>query len=280
MEKPDEYRLITAYNILDSEHNIIGSLKYYYFTGIYICSYTIDNCFSCFIFETKDLFYKCINLVKQKLNVKKTSNKEKYNLIDDSVMCPCCFPELWVRHYYWSKLNKWNECLEQGINYKCEYLSKGTSLNRDTGERKETEELYISDILNSEILVKHEDKMINELTEMINKREEQSIEFKSYLEFIKENIDNVSVSINSYSCPDYDSSCDNCNEIFSNLDLYFCKECLDDYIKDDNEKIINYYNLCKKCYTDENIKKHNENHNFVLGKNDPEILRALYNFKK
>ena len=225
-EKLEIYTYLNNFIVKFSEDEYINCYFYKY-TGIYIIICKSDYHFSISYFYDKNIYEQCID------ELKKTFIFEEIEILEDeknditksinecNFNCPFCDYYLYRRCNYWNKIG-WKQCEEDGIN-----LDLGSILNMDDeNEDKDKVDSFI----------------IKSIEEFIN--------------FIDENNEDNG----SYYCDNCDNNDNNHQLNYMCYQIYFCRKC-----EENNDKIKNnikemdfcdVFNLCKLCYTEDNIKKH------------------------
>ena len=228
MEPPHKYTLISSYKVLIGEDKYT-TFNFYKYTGVYLFTANSVHYRKWNYFDSKETCLKSINALKTRFYAKKRrfSKNKKFNieLSDDS----CTFGCIGCDAHLGLRSDLWD---------------------KDDGWMSCEE---------------HGVKLKTDLTYTFHWRDSSKCEFdeNEYLKSVDEFIDYVKTRV----IMDFDVgmySCDNCEKLLSQTDIYFCKKCLENYelnerIPTDDKRCdnkTNVYNLCSECKTPENICYH------------------------
>ncbi len=237
MGKPEKYTLKAGYKFEVKGKGV--KVHFYKYTGLYFYIVTYNGLRFWSYFFNQETCHQSISKLKTMFGAKsiKFSKNKKHN-IDLSPEgncffdCPMCDSILYLRNQVWEVDGRWLDCETQGINLQtdrqCEFSWREPPYNVE----------------------KHEFDMDNVI--------------KSPEEFRVKMIKDLIGSFN----------CDLCGENHCYDDIYFCRQCEvvrnhtvckelavesgDEESDDEEEKPEppDVYNLCRGCYTQDNIQAH------------------------
>ncbi len=235
MGRPEKYTLKAGYKFEVKGKGV--KVHFYKYTGLYFYTTTYDGLRSWGYFLNQETCHQSINKLKSMFGAKpiKFTKNKKHN-IELSPTGPCffncalCDSTLFIRNQVWELDGRWLDCETQGINLQtdrqCEFSWREPPYNVE----------------------KHEFDM----DEIIKSAEEFRVKM-------------IKILIGSFNC-------DLCRENHCYDDIYFCKQCEqvcnqykelaeksgDEESDDDEEKPEppDVYNLCRGCYTQDNILAH------------------------
>lgn len=251
--RPHKYTLITSYNVLIGE-NKYATFNFYKYTGVYLFIANSVHYKTWNYFDSKETCLKSINALKTRFYAKKRdfSKNKKFNikLSDDSCTfdCICCDAHLALRSDLWDKEDGWMSCEEHGVKLK-------TDLTYTFHWRDSPYNISKCEFNENEYL-----KSVDEFIDYVKTRVIMDFDVGMY-------------------------SCDNCEKLLSQNDIYFCKKCLEHY--ETNELIpanggyveSNVYNLCSECNIPEHVCSHMADKDNEFG-HECFILLPPYDFSK
>ncbi len=256
-EKPEIFTYLNNFIVTFNEDNDINCY-FYKFTGIYFIICKSDYHTSIRYFNDKNIYEQCIDEFKKIFICKEIEilEYEKYNITKSDnecyFYCPLCDYYLYRRFNFWNKIG-WKQCEKEGIN-----LYLGSQIKMDDEQVFNNFKFDIDNEVNIDSFI------IKSIDDFVN--------------FIDENNEDNG----SYYC-DY---CDNNKQSnYMSHQIYFCRKCEEknnEYKKNIKEnEFYDVFNLCKLCYNEDNIKKHQidfpEHDDFYIKENNTLKYKKIIN---
>lgn len=245
MSELKKYELISCYKLIGSKYKT--NMYFYKYTGVYLVvlkTYLTSGLYynHHVFFTNKDVCYQSINSIKNYFYVKKIkfSQKKKYDVTlspegECFFDCPMCEHNLYLRGLFWD-------------------------INDENKQKCESDGIYLTTDDTYDFHWRPEQYKIGKCDLFDHNNIKTSQEFVELIGYTSCN------SGSGYYC-DCDSHVNDSSDSkrgftssYSYYDIYFCKKCNDDHNNSELDGSINDYNLCKMCYTPENIEKHLKTH--------------------
>ncbi len=171
------------------------NVTFFKYAGVYMALIESDNPYTTsnqlYYFESKEVQNQIIKRLRNEFSVRKKPTPNKHYKIE-SLNCPCCSIDIYVRSYNWNTLGKFPECEKLGYEYICEATIISSKFNPQTKTTQNHTETYVSDLINK-------------------------------LSTVDDFLYMIEYEISS----DYKFECDECGKDKLLDDIYFCEQCFD-----------------------------------------------------